>query len=71
MAIHNFFNKVLQKNISSRSVSASSELNEFIDNDCRFLIKLPFLGKASKDFGRKLSNLILTKFSVQINVVYR
>ena len=46
---HNFFNKVLQKNISSRSVSTRSELNEsrLIDNDFRFLIKLLFLGKAS------------------------
>ena len=52
---HNLFNKVLHRFITTQLISVSSKLNEstYNDNDSRFVLKLPFLGKASKDFGKK------------------
>ena len=39
--------------------------------DHKYIIKLPFVGYASKLFAKKLSSLVFNKFGVKIVVVYK
>ena len=65
-----FFNRVVQKfeRITSALTDDSVSVNE--DTDKRFIIKLPFVNKASQLFAKRLRLLIDKKFGVKISVVY-
>ena len=54
------------------STGNSSTGNSSIDEESYyFVIKLPYIGKASKIFAKKLSDIVFKKFNVKIHVVYK
>ena len=39
-------------------------------NDQKLFLKVPFIGKSSVNFSRKISGLIKNKFKLDVNVLY-
>jgi hypothetical protein len=54
--------------IRMRNVISNSSIDE---ESYDFVIKLPYIGKASKTFAKKLSDIVFIKFNVKIHVVYK
>ena len=62
------FNKTVDKFLSSRDRPQESSVET--ENDQKLFLKVPFIGKSSVNFSRKISGLIKNKFKLDVNVLY-
>ena len=62
-----FFNKIYEKFIKKTQNSLNQST---VEEEFKYNLKIPFVGKSSKYFGKKLSALMEKQLSVKINVIY-
>ena len=63
-----FYKRVTCPNVSSASINAS---DVSVDETRNYILKLPFIKKASQLFAKKLKNIILKKLDIDIKIVYK
>ena len=63
-----FFNQIYEKFIRKLQNSPNQSTGE--EEEFKYNLRIPFVGKSSKHFGKKLSALLEKQLSVKINVIY-
>ena len=64
------FNKTVDRFLSNRNPTDTSSEENDDENDAKLLLKVPFVGNSSVNFGKKISSLIKDKFNLDVNVIY-
>ena len=68
---HFLFQMVLKKFTLSKTADDAGERTALSESDNDFVIfKVPFLGKFSTEFGKKMSALITEKFKIDVRIVF-
>lgn len=62
-----FFNKILTRFEEKCNNPPSTQDNADQDSDFSYIFQIPYLGKPSKIFSKRISNLIQNKFSISIH----
>jgi len=64
------FNKTVDRFLSNRNPNDMSSDDNDDDTDTKLLLKVPFVGNSSVNFGKKISALIKDKFKLDVTVIY-
>ena len=64
------FKKTVDRFLSNRNSNDMSSDNNNDDNETKLILKVPFVGNSSVNFGKKISALIKDKFKLDVTILY-